>query len=212
MTVAVTAHPKIAWAAQATLLALGAGALCYAAVSHQSGSVDAALDPELARLDAVVAEKRFEAAQIGPAEARREKAEQQLATGCVDEMESSDPESERSNDVMRQLEDVAKKSGLDVRSIGPVSVVHGDVTDRRDLPMTVAGSFGGIQVFLDGVSRLRNIVVVARMDIQTPGANPTGTERIANLELQVHRLATNAPALRTVPDKSVKQLLGDEHG
>lgn len=96
---------------------------------------------------------------------RREKEllEQRLAEAL-----SELPEEKRLDELLQFFQDRAVKAGLDIATIEPQAPQSEGFYARLPIPMTVSGNFHEIATFFDSLSRLRRIVNVTNITLDSP--------------------------------------------
>jgi type IV pilus assembly protein PilO len=96
---------------------------------------------------------------------RREKEllEQQL-TEALAEL----PEEKRIEDLLQIFEDRALKAGLKIQSIEPRPPVSERFYAKIPIPMTVTGNYHEIATFFDSLGRMRRIVNVSEVALESP--------------------------------------------
>lgn len=97
---------------------------------------------------------------------RREKEllEQKLA-----EARSEMPEDKKVDELLQLFQDRATKAGLDIITIEPgPSTNEGTFYARLPIPMTVSGNFHEVVTFFDSLGRLRRIVNVNNITLESP--------------------------------------------
>jgi len=79
------------------------------------------------------------------------------------------PEAIKIDDLLTQLSELAKKAGLSMRSLQPMSESKGgQFYYKIPIKMSVEGGYHEIAVFLDSVSKLKRIVNVNNIDFGAP--------------------------------------------
>jgi type IV pilus assembly protein PilO len=96
---------------------------------------------------------------------RREKEllEQRLAEAL-----SELPEDKKIDELLQLFQDRANKAGLEIGTIEPQAPVVEGFYARIPIPMTVTGNFHEIATFFDSLGRLRRIVNVNNITLDTP--------------------------------------------
>jgi len=96
---------------------------------------------------------------------RREKEllEQRLAEAL-----SELPEDKKLDELLQLFQDRATKAGLEISTIEPAAPVTEGFYARIPMPMTVAGNFHEIATFFDSLGRLRRIVNVNNITLDSP--------------------------------------------
>ncbi len=121
---------------------------------------------EQRRLDMDLAEKSEIAQNLNERRREMDVLEQKLAEALTELPENKDVE-----ELLAQLNDIGKKSGLAISRVepGPESVGGGDFFARIPIKMVVAGNYHEIAMFLQEVANMRRIVNVN--NIQLGGAS-----------------------------------------
>ncbi|MFN7132994.1 MAG: type 4a pilus biogenesis protein PilO [Myxococcales bacterium] len=101
------------------------------------------------------------------------------------------PASKDIDELLRQLNDVGKKSGLEIVSIEPGSETPAGFYASIPIKMSVSGNFHEIAVFFESISKLRRIVNVSGLTFNTP------TRKNEKVVLQANYLATTFRFLDT---------------
>jgi type IV pilus assembly protein PilO len=80
------------------------------------------------------------------------------------------PEKKEIDELLAQLNDIGKKSGLEIARVEPgkESVGGTDFFARIPIKMTVSGSYHEIAMFMQEVSNMRRIVNVSGFDLGKP--------------------------------------------
>ena len=130
-------------------------------------------------LDQQLAEKQEIAQNLN--ERRRE---MDVLQQKLDEALTELPETKDIDDLLAQLNDVGKKSGLEISQVTPGPEQPAQFFSRIPVRMTVTGNYHEIAVFLQEVSHLRRIVNVS--DIKLGGPKVTNEKVV----LQSNFLAT----------------------
>ncbi|HUL59234.1 MAG TPA: type 4a pilus biogenesis protein PilO [Anaeromyxobacteraceae bacterium] len=118
---------------------------------------------DLVKLDAEYSEKTAIANNLNQFRREKELLEQRL-TEALSEL----PEEKDIDGLLQLLQDRAQKAGLDISTIEPQGVVNEQFYARIPIPMTVVGNFHEIATFLDSLGRLRRIVNVSDLTLDTP--------------------------------------------
>jgi type IV pilus assembly protein PilO len=121
---------------------------------------------EQRRLDLDLAEKSEIAQNLNERRREMDVLEQKLAEALTELPENKDVE-----ELLAQLNDIGKKSGLAISRVepGPESVGGGDFFARIPIKMVVSGNYHEIAMFLQEVANMRRIVNVN--NIQLGGAS-----------------------------------------
>ncbi len=127
---------------------------------------------EQRRLDMDLAEKSEIAQNLNERRREMDVLEQKLAEALTELPENKDVE-----ELLAQLNDIGKKSGLEISRVepGPETVGGGDFFARIPVRMAVAGNYHEIAMFLQEVANMRRIVNVN--NIQLNGAR-TRNEKV----------------------------------
>jgi type IV pilus assembly protein PilO len=109
------------------------------------------------KLDLELAEKSEIAQNLNERRREMDVLEQKLAEALTELPENKDVE-----ELLAQLNDIGKKSGLEIARVepGPESVGGGDFFARIPIKMSVSGNYQEIAMFLQEVSTMRRIVNV----------------------------------------------------
>jgi type IV pilus assembly protein PilO len=114
-----------------------------------------ALKGQQSALDKTLAEKQEIAQNLN--ERRKEMDElQQKLLSALSEL----PEQRDVDELLAQLNDIGKKSGLEIASVTPGPEVPANFFARIPIKMTVAGNYHEIALFLQEIAGLRRIVNV----------------------------------------------------
>jgi type IV pilus assembly protein PilO len=127
---------------------------------------------EQRRLDMDLAEKSEIAQNLNERRREMDVLEQKLAEALTELPENKDVE-----ELLAQLNDIGKKSGLEISRVepGPETVGGGDFFARIPIRMAVSGNYHEIAMFLQEVANMRRIVNVN--NIQLNGAR-TRNEKV----------------------------------
>ncbi len=121
------------------------------------------IDQEQAKLDTELVGKQTIANNLNEFKRKKEKLEQQLAEAFTEL-----PPNPNIDELLRQLNDVAKKAGLEITSIAPGSATSENFYLKIPIAMAVQGSYEEIAVFFESVSKLRRIVNIANVKLGSP--------------------------------------------
>ena len=145
---------------------------------------------EQRRLDMDLAEKSEIAQNLNERRREMDVLEQKLAEALTELPENKDVE-----ELLAQLNDIGKKSGLEISRVepGPETVGGGDFFARTPIRMSVAGNYHEIAMFLQEVANMRRIVNVN--NIQLNGAR-TRNEKVI---LSSSFMATTFRFVQTTP-------------
>ncbi len=78
------------------------------------------------------------------------------------------PVSRDIDELLRQLNDVGKKSGLEIVSLQPKNETPQNFYASIPIDMKVSGSFHEIAIFFESISKLRRIVNVSNLSFSSP--------------------------------------------
>jgi type IV pilus assembly protein PilO len=153
------------------LVAIGVTALNYFAVGVPTfGSSISEMETRIRRfageqrkLDQDYIEKQAIANNLN--QFRREK---ELLEGRLAEALAELPNDKRLDEVLQLFQDRASKAGIEILTIEPQAQVSEGFYARIPIPMTVQGGYHEIATFLDAVGRLRRIVNVSNLTLETP--------------------------------------------
>jgi type IV pilus assembly protein PilO len=115
------------------------------------------------KLDQQLAEKQEIAQNLN--ERRRE---MDVLQQKLDEALTELPETKDIDDLLAQLNDVGKKSGLEIASVEPGGEQNAQFFAKIPIKMSVTGNYHEIAMFLQEVSHLRRIVNVSDIKLATP--------------------------------------------
>jgi len=119
---------------------------------------------EQRRLDMDLAEKSEIAQNLNERRREMDVLEQKLAEALTELPENKDVE-----ELLAQLNDIGKKSGLEIARVepGPETVGGGDFFARIPIRMSVAGNYHEIAMFLQEVANMRRIVNVNNIQLNS---------------------------------------------
>ncbi len=120
-------------------------------------------EAEQKKLNADLIEKTAIANNLNQFRREKELLEQKL-TEALSEL----PEQKNLDDLLKQFQDRAVKAGLDILTIEPQAEVPEGFYARIPVPMTVQGNFHEIASFFDSLGRLRRIVNINNISMDTP--------------------------------------------
>ena len=120
-------------------------------------------DRELKRLEAEFGEKTQIANNLNQFRREKELLEQQLREALAEL-----PEDKKIEDLLQLFQDRAEKSGLEIVTIAPGQPVKDRFFARIPIPMSVSGNFHEIATFFDALGRMRRIVNVTDIVLDTP--------------------------------------------
>jgi type IV pilus assembly protein PilO len=120
---------------------------------------------EQRKLDLELAEKSEIAQNLNERRREMDVLEQRLAEALTELPENKDIE-----ELLAQINDLGKKSGLEIARVepGPETVGGGDFFARIPIKMVVSGNYHEIAMFLQEVSTMRRIVNVNNIKLDTP--------------------------------------------
>jgi type IV pilus assembly protein PilO len=121
------------------------------------------LDQEQTKLDQDLVGKQTIANNLNEFKRKKEKLEQQLAEAFTEL-----PQNKDIDELLRQLNDVGKKAGLEITSVAPGSDSPESFYIKIPIAMAVQGSYEEIAVFFESVSKLRRIVNISNVKLGTP--------------------------------------------
>ncbi|BDG04299.1 type IV pilus inner membrane component PilO [Anaeromyxobacter oryzae] len=167
---------QIAKAALGVKVAVVAGAvvlltaLNYFTVSLTLGPSISDVEKKIARTDAE--QKRLSADltyKTGIAnDLNRFRREREVLEQKLNEALAELPEQKKIEDILELFQDRAQKAGLEILSIEPRAQEPQDFYARLPIQMEVDGNFHEIATFFDSLGRLRRIVNVSGIELQTP--------------------------------------------
>jgi type IV pilus assembly protein PilO len=117
------------------------------------------------KLDLELAEKSEIAQNLNERRREMDVLEQKLAEALTELPENKDVE-----ELLAQLNDIGKKSGLEISRVepGPETVGGGDFFARIPIRMAVSGNYHEIAMFLQEVANMRRIVNVNNIKLDNP--------------------------------------------
>ena len=122
-----------------------------------------AQEAEQVRLDKDLAEKQEIAQNLNERRREMDLLEQKLAEALTELPERKDIE-----ELLAQLNDIGKKSNLDIAAVEPQAEQQASFYARIPIKMAVAGNYHEIAMFLQEVSNLRRIVNVNNIRLSSP--------------------------------------------
>jgi type IV pilus assembly protein PilO len=128
-------------------------------------------EAEQRRLDAQLAEKNEIAQNLNERRRELERLDQKFAEALTELPEKADLD-----ELLAQLNDVGKKSGLEIQHVQPASEVPVGFYAKIPVKMQVMGNYHEIAMFLQEVGNLRRIVNVS--DITLKGASSTPADKV----------------------------------
>jgi len=131
------------------------------------------IQPEMEELDSIrqqleaargtLAEKQLIADNLNERRRDMDRLEQQLQEALIQLPEKKDTE-----DLLAQLNDVGKKSGLVISKIVPGTETTRTFFSEIPIGVSVTGNYHEIALFLQEISKLRRIVNVSELKLTTP--------------------------------------------
>ncbi len=115
------------------------------------------------RLDSEYIEKTAIANNLNQFRREKDLLEQRL-TEALSEL----PEEKNIDELLQLLQDRAQKAGLEINTIEPQGQSNEQFYAKIPIPMTVSGNFHEIATFLDSLGRLRRIVNVSDIVLDSP--------------------------------------------
>jgi type IV pilus assembly protein PilO len=115
------------------------------------------------RVDAELIEKQAIANDLNRFRHERELLEQRLKQALAEL-----PEDKKLDELLQMFQDQAQKAGLEIVSITPESAVTAGFYVKLPIKMVVNGNFHEIATFFDATSRLRRIVNVSDVTLDSP--------------------------------------------
>ncbi len=140
--------------------------------------------------DRSLAEKQAIADNLNERRRRMEELDQQLQDALTQLPEKKDVE-----ELLAQLNDVGKKSGLEINKVVPGVEAPADFYAKIPIAVSVTGNYHEIAMFLQEIANLRRIVNVSTIKLGTP------TAKNNKVLLKTEFLATT---FRFVEPKAVK--------
>lgn len=185
----VKAPPAVKFGGLAALVVLMTAANFFWVIQPMEEEMEAQR-AEQRRLDMDLAEKSEIAQNLNERRREMDVLEQKLAEALTELPENKDVE-----ELLAQLNDIGKKSGLEISRVepGPETVGGGDFFARIPVRMAVAGNYHEIAMFLQEVANMRRIVNVN--NIQLNGAR-TRNEKVI---LSSTFMATTFRFVQTTP-------------
>lgn len=123
----------------------------------------AAAEVQQRKLDAEYIEKTAIANDLNRFRRERELLEQKLAEALAEL-----PQEKNIDELLQQFQDRAQKAGLQIESIEPKGEVAAGFYARLPIAMKVNGNFHEVATFFDSVGRLRRIVNVSEIVLDSP--------------------------------------------
>jgi len=122
-----------------------------------------AQEAEQVRLDKDLAEKQEIAQNLNERKREMDLLEQKLAEALTELPERKDIE-----ELLAQLNDIGKKSNLDIATVEPQAEQQASFYARIPIKMVVAGNYHEIAMFLQEVANMRRIVNVNNITLTDP--------------------------------------------
>lgn len=110
---------------------------------------------QLARLEQTLADKQEIAQNLNERRKEMDQLEQRLQEALTEL-----PEKKEVDELLAQLNDVGKKSGLEITSVTPLPEAKASFFARIPIKMTVNGNYHEVAMFLQEVANMRRIVNV----------------------------------------------------
>ena len=152
------------------LLVVAVTVLNYFVVGMDFGASVSATEDKIRRaardqqiLDKEYIEKTAIANNLNQFRREKELLEQQLAEALAEL-----PEDKKIEDLLQLFEDRALKAGLKIGSIEPRPPVSERFYAKIPIPMTVTGNYHEIATFFDSLGRMRRIVNVSELSLDSP--------------------------------------------
>ena len=120
-------------------------------------------DGEQKKLDADYIEKTAIANNLNQFRREKELLEQRLAEAL-----SELPDDKRIDELLQSFQDRAVKAGVEIQTIEPQGIQNDGFYARVPIPMSVTGSYHELATFLDALGRLRRIVNVSSLSLDSP--------------------------------------------
>ncbi len=121
------------------------------------------VNAEQQKLDGELIEKQAIANDLNRFRKERELLEQRLKQALAEL-----PEEKNLDELLQMFQDQAQKSGLDIVSIVPEAPANAGFYVKLPIKMKVSGNFHEIATFFDALGRLRRIVNVSNIALDTP--------------------------------------------
>lgn len=120
----------------------------------------------LARLEQTLADKQEIAQNLNERRKEMDQLEQRLQEALTEL-----PEKKDIDELLAQLNDVGKKSGLEISSVSPQPESQASFFARIPIQMTVDGNYHEIAMFLQEVANMRRIVNVNNIKMRAGGSS-----------------------------------------
>ncbi len=148
---------------------------------------------EKAKLEKDLIDKRVIADNLNQYKRDKEVLERRLAEALTEL-----PANKDIDELLRQLNDVGKKSGLEIISLTPQNEVPATFYASIPVKMQVSGSYHEIAVFFESISKLRRIINVSGIKFSAP------TRKAEKVVLNADYLATTFRFLDQAPKGATK--------
>ena len=170
----VKSPPAVKFGGLAALVVLMTAANFFFVIKPMEEEMDA-LRAEQRKLDLELAEKSEIAQNLNERRREMDVLEQKLAEALTELPENKDVE-----ELLAQLNDIGKKSGLEISRVEPSgeTVGGGEFFARIPIKMAVSGNYHEIGMFLQEVANMRRIVNVN--NIQLTGARLKNEKVVLN--------------------------------
>jgi len=170
----VKAPPAVKFGGLAALVVLLTAANYFFVIEPMEQEMEG-LRAQQRKLDLDLAEKSEIAQNLNERRREMDVLEQKLAEALTELPENKDVE-----ELLAQINDIGKKSGLEISRVepGPETVGGGDFFARIPIKMAVSGNYQEIAMFLQEVSTMRRIVNVN--NIKLDGAKVKNEKVVLN--------------------------------
>lgn len=121
------------------------------------------VETQQAQLDRDFVEKTAIANNLNQFRREKELLEQQLREALAEL-----PEDKKIDELLQLFQDRAMKAGLEIGTIEPGKVANEKFYAKIPIPMTVSGNFHEIATFFDSLGRMRRIVNVTEIVLDSP--------------------------------------------
>ncbi len=121
------------------------------------------VNAEQQKLDGELIEKQAIANDLNRFRKERELLEQRLKQALAEL-----PEEKNLDELLQMFQDQAQKSGLEIQSIVPEAPANAGFYLKIPIKMKVSGNFHEVATFFDALGRLRRIVNVGNITLETP--------------------------------------------
>jgi len=147
------------------------------------------LDQDQGKLDTELIGKQTIANNLNEFKRKKEKLEQQLAEALTEL-----PILPEIDELLRQLNDVAKKAGLEITSVTPGVESSESFYAKIPIAMVVQGSYEEIAVFFESVSKLRRIVNISNVKLAATASKSDKVVLDASFSAMAFRFKTDPGA------------------